>query len=59
MTVYIISQHETSDSINFGVDFRPEAYRDLEKAENRLKELKEDLGEWSGLYYTLESTEIL
>ena len=59
MTIHIISQHETSDSIGFGSDFKSEAYEDLEVAEKRLRELREELGEWSGLYYTLESMELL
>lgn len=46
--------HETSDSINFGISFHPEAYLSKEKAEKRLEFLKSELPEDSGFYYSFE-----
>jgi len=55
VNIYIIRQHETSDSINFGICFAPEAYLLEENARKRLDFLKSELPEYSGYYYSLES----
>lgn len=52
--VYIIAMHETSNSINFGVSFHPEAYLSEEKARARFEFLKSELPEYSGFYYSFE-----
>jgi hypothetical protein len=59
MKIYIIRQLETSDSINFGSDFRPEAFHDLAKAEARIHELRMGLEDWGGFHYDMEELEVV
>lgn len=54
-TVYLITAHETEDSIGFGVDFSPEAYTSKETATARHASLQALREEASGIYYSLQA----
>lgn len=55
----LLSQKEHSDSIVFGVGFKPEAYSNQELAEKRLNELNSSLEDGDGVYYSLEEINLV
>jgi len=53
--VWIITQHEQFDYCGIGgVWFETEAHANEEKAQARFNKLSDELGKYSGLYYSIE-----
>lgn len=59
MTIYIITQHECFDYCGIGgAESTIEVYNNEEMAIHRHEELTKSLGEHSGLFYSLSTSEL-
>jgi hypothetical protein len=56
--VYLITSHETEDSIGFGDNFKPEIFTNKEIADARFRHLLESRPPYNGIFFTLEPVEI-
>jgi hypothetical protein len=53
MTVYLITAHETENSMGFAITFPPEIFATEEKAVNRLAHVQACRQKYSGMFYAL------